>query len=211
LRAAYVADGSQYTDPAPVDPSPVDPVEPSDSTVAITVHDNGSVSSVTVKPGSVSLTYAGAAGMRFAGWFTDAACTVPADLTNVLSDMTVYAKYVSDSYLTVKYAERGWFRVTGISLVSAVDSRSYADTGFVINGETVSATSYSSRYGFYTAGYLFGSGVDRNAPLMSYDYSLPSMSDGDTISVTPYWVTLDGTTVYGTTRTLTYYRFGLVG
>ena len=30
--------------------------------------------------------------------------------------------------------------------------------------------------------------------------------DGDEITVTPYWVTLDGTTVYGTTETYSNYK-----
>lgn len=45
---------------------------------------------------------------------------------------------------------------------------------------------------------------------MSYTYGTSDLRYGDTVEITPYWVTLDGTTVYGTTQTLTYGRFGLM-
>lgn len=86
-------------------------------------------------------------------------------------------------------------------LVTAIDSEDYAETGFIINDETYTVCEYSSRLGLYSARQLFGRGVSARAKLMFIEFP-----DGDEITVTPYWVTLDGTTVYGTTETYSNYK-----
>lgn len=186
---------------------PDTPVEP--ETVTVTVVDNGDVREQTFERGDLTgkLEYTGADGMRFAGWFADEACTEPAQLSDVQADMTVYAKYVSDAYLQMKYVEQRWLSSRELQLMSALDSEDYAQTGFVINGEAVPAASVSSRYGIYTARFLFSS-VSRNAKLAVLKYDVSGLRRGETLEITPYWVTLDGTTVYGTTRTLTCGLFG---
>lgn len=186
---------------------PDTPVEP--ETVTVTVVDNGEIRELAFERGNLTgkLEYTGADGMRFAGWFADEACTEPAQLSDVQADMTVYAKYVSDAYLQMKYVEQRWLSSRELQLMSALDSEDYAQTGFVINGEAVPAASVSSRYGIYTARYLF-SGVGRNAKLAVLKYDVSGLRRGASLEITPYWVTLDGTTVYGTTRTLTCGLFG---
>ena len=186
---------------------PDTPVEP--ETVTVTVVDNGEIRALAFERGNLTgkLEYTGADGMRFAGWFADEACTEPAQLSDVQADMTVYAKYVSDAYLQMKYVEQRWLSSRELQLMSALDSEDYAQTGFVINGEAVPAASVSSRYGIYTARYLF-SGVGRNAKLAVLKYDVSGLRRGASLEITPYWVTLDGTTVYGTTRTLTCGMFG---
>lgn len=186
---------------------PDTPVEP--ETVTVTVVDNGDVHEQTFERGDLTgkLEYAGADGMRFAGWFADEACTEPAQLSDVQADMTVYAKYVSDAYLQMKYVEQRWLSSRELQLMSALDSEDYAQTGFVINGVEIPAASVSSRYGIYTARFLFSS-VSRNAKLAVLKYDVSGLRRGASLEITPYWVTLDGTTVYGTTRTLTCGMFG---
>ena len=186
---------------------PDTPVEP--ETVTVTVVDNGEIRELAFERGNLTgkLEYAGADGMRFAGWFADEACTEPAQLSDVQADMTVYAKYVSDAYLQMKYVEQRWLSSRELQLMSALDSEDYAQTGFVINGVEIPAASVSSRYGIYTARFLF-SGVSRNAKLAVLKYDVSGLRRGASLEITPYWVTLDGTTVYGTTRTLTCGMFG---
>lgn len=186
---------------------PDTPVEP--ETVTVTVVDNGEVRALAFERGNLTgkLEYTGADGMRFAGWFADEACTEPAQLSDVQADMTVYAKYVSDAYLQMKYVEQRWLSSRELQLMSALDSEDYAQTGFVINGVEIPAASVSSRYGIYTARYLFSS-VSRNAKLAVLKYDVSGLRRGASLEITPYWVTLDGTTVYGTTRTLTCGLFG---
>ena len=189
-----------------MDDSQVQP--PVDDRITVTVNDGGNSYEVKVQPGeAVSLTPAGQDGRLFAGWYVDGQ---PSNLGGFQTDTTVTAKYVSSAYLTVKYTKIGLFRVNGISLVSAVDSRSYQETGFIINGDKVVVNNLTTRYHlFYTAGSLF-SGVERNAPLMAADYSLRG-ARGNTVTVTPYWVTADGTTVQGATRTLSYNAWSIWG
>ena len=186
---------------------PDTPVEP--ETVTVTVVDNGEIRELAFERGNLTgkLEYTGADGMRFAGWFADEACTEPAQLSDVQADMTVYAKYVSDAYLQMKYVEQRWLSSRELQLMSALDSEDYAQTGFVINGEAVPAASVSSRYGIYTARFLFSS-VSRNAKLAVLKYDVSGLRRGASLEITPYWVTLDGTTVYGTTQTLTCGMFG---
>lgn len=186
---------------------PNTPVEP--ETVTVTVVDNGEIRELAFERGNLTgkLEYTGADGMRFAGWFADEACTEPAQLSDVQADMTVYAKYVSDAYLQMKYVEQRWLSSRELQLMSALDSEDYAQTGFVINGVEIPAASVSSRYGIYTARFLFSS-VSRNAKLAVLKYDVSGLRRGASLEITPYWVTLDGTTVYGTTRTLSCGMFG---
>lgn len=189
LLSAYIADSTQYT---------------------VTFHDNGVETAVTVRPGSVaSCQPAGVSGKLFAGWYADADCTQPADLTAVEQDMDVYAKYVSDSYLTVKYNKIGLFRPTGVNLITAVDSENFAEVGFVINGEKVPVSDYTYRYRLiFTAGSLFGGDVARKAPMVTMGYSF---NGAKSVTVAPYWVTNDGTTVTGAARTLTVSGWSIKG
>lgn len=189
LLSAYIADSTQYT---------------------VTFHDNGVETAVTVRPGSAaSCQPAGVSGKLFAGWYADADCTQPADLTAVEQDMDVYAKYVSDSYLTVKYNKIGLFRPTGVNLITAVDSENFAEVGFVINGEKVPVSDYTYRYRLiFTAGSLFGGDVARKAPMVTMGYSF---NGAKSVTVAPYWVTNDGTTVTGAARTLTVSGWSIKG
>ena len=172
----------------------------------VTVVDGDSTYEVAAVDGMIALFPAGVDGKLFAGWYADSAFKTQADLTNVNDGDTVYAKYVSDKYMQVKYNATFTLLSKIVSLTSAVDSKNFAETGFVIstkNGEkTVIVNKYATKFALQNAKQLFG--VQSNAPLMNVDYKLAGLSKNDTITITPYWVTADGTTVYGTARTLTY-------
>ena len=74
----------------------------------------------------------------------------------------------------------------------------------------VAAETVGRTYGGSSARYLFDS-VNRDARLAVGSADLQGAAYGDEITVTPYWITADGTTVYGTSRTLVYSRYGLKG
>lgn len=174
-----------------------------DESLTVTVVDGSNTTQVKVAPnGSVrdQVAYQAPAGKIFAGWFTDRGCTVPADLDCITQDTTIYAKYVSDSYLDLHYVRNGLFRLRGVTLISAVDNpANYQESGIIVDGVKV-PVAYANRYRlFYTASGLFGAA--RNARLMITQQSL---SGSGTLEVTPYWVTLDGTQVLGQTHTLHY-------
>lgn len=189
--------------------APINPVDEPVQGNIVTVHDGETLYTVAAENNAVQLDYVGVEGKLFAGWFADEACTVPADLSNITESIDVYAKYVSDSYLGLRYYRNGFFRLRSLTLVSAIDGRNYAETGFIVNGERISVSDYSTRYGFRTARSLFGREVANNALLMTCDYDFDGVTYGARLNVTPYWVTLDGTTVRGETRTLTYNWYGI--
>lgn len=189
--------------------APINPVDEPVQGNTVTVHDGETLYTVAAENNAVQLDYIGVEGKLFAGWFADEACTVPADLSNITESIDVYAKYVSDSYLGLRYYRNGFFRLRSLTLVSAIDGRNYAETGFIVNGERISVSDYSTRYGLRSARSLFGRGVAKDALVMSCDYAFDGVTYGARLNVTPYWVTLDGTTVRGETRTLTYNWYGI--
>lgn len=179
-----------------------------DDRLTVTVVDGNNTIEVKVAPnGSVrdQVAYQAPAGKVFAGWFADQAYTTPADLDQVTEDTTIYAKYVSDSYLDLHYVRNGLFRLRGVTLISAVDNpANYQESGIIVDGEKL-PVAYAARYRlFYTASGLFGAA--RNARLIIAQQSL---SGSGTLEVTPYWVTKDGTTVLGQSHTLHYSARGI--
>lgn len=190
--ASYCADGT-----------PISADVPTVEDVTVTVVDGAKTYELTVSAGTGArdqISYQAPAGKVFAGWFTDEACTTPANLDSITQDTTIYAKYVSDSYLDLHYVRNGLFRLRGVTLISAVDNpANYQESGIIVDGVKV-PVAYANRYRlFYTASGLFGAA--RNARLMITQQSL---SGSGTLEVTPYWVTLDGTKVHGVTHTLHY-------
>lgn len=177
--------------------------EPAVENVTVTVVDAAKTYELTVSAGTGvrdQVAYQAPAGKVFAGWFADQAYTTPADLDQVTQDTTIYAKYVSDSYLDLAYSRTGLFRLRGVTLISAVDNpANYQASGIMVNGQKLDV-SYASRYRiFKTPANLFGAA--RDAKLMLADKSL---SGTGTLEATPYWITLDGTEVHGVTHTLHY-------
>lgn len=189
--------------------APINPVDEPVQGNIVTVHDGETLYTVAAENNAVQLDYIGVEGKLFAGWFADEACTVPADLSNITESIDVYAKYVSDSYLGLRYYRNGFFRLRSLTLVSAIDGNNYAETGFIVNGEKISVSDYSTRYGLRSARSLFGREVAKDALVMSCDYAFDGVTYGARLNITPYWVTMDGTTVRGETRTLTYNWYGI--
>lgn len=193
--------------------APAAPPEPEPETVTLTLHEGTSTRSITVLTGDQRGKVAPAelGGKVFAGWYTDDAYRTPADLSNVQEDRTLYGKYVSYNYLRVEYQRNSFLQGNSITLLSAVDGRGFAETGFVINGKRVAVPQLTERFRVFTAQMVFGRSVSRDALLMTMPYSLQGLQRGAAIEITPYWVTPDGTTVYGEARTLIYEYFTLRG
>ena len=193
--------------------APVAPPEPEPETVTLTLHEGTSTRSITVLTGDQRDKVAPAelGGKVFAGWYTDDAYRTPADLSNVQENRTLYGKYVSYNYLRVEYQRNSFLQGNSITLLSAVDGRGFAETGFVINGKRVAVPQLTERFRVFTAQMVFGRSVSRDALLMTMPYSLQGLQRGAAIEIRPYWVTPDGTTVYGEARTLIYEYFTLRG
>lgn len=98
-----------------------------------------------------------------------------------------------------------------VKFISAIDVNECIEYGFVINGEVVKCEEAAQTVDGYDANYLFGGSVS-GAMLMSCNMLLDGLVDGMPLNVTPYYVALDGTTVYGETRPLVYRQWvGLEG
>ncbi|MEI3103915.1 MAG: hypothetical protein V8S97_07020 [Oscillospiraceae bacterium] len=138
LMDSYCADGT-----------PIAADTPAVENVTVTVVDAAKTYELTVSAGTGvrdQVAYQAPAGKVFAGWFADQAYTTPADLDQVTQDTTIYAKYVSDSYLDLDYSRTGLFRLRGVTLISAVDNpANYQASGFIVDGKKVDV-SYASRY-----------------------------------------------------------------
>lgn len=193
--------------------APDAPPEPEPETVTLTLHEGTDTRTLTVLTGDQRGKVAPAelGGKVFAGWYTDDAYRTPADLSNVQENRTLYGKYVSYNYLRVEYQRNSFLQGNSITLLSAVDGRGYAETGFVINGKRVAVPQLTECFRVFTAQMVFGRSVSRDALLMTMPYSLQGLQRGAAIEITPYWVTPDGTTVYGEARTLIYEYFTLRG
>lgn len=193
--------------------APIAPPEPEPKTVTLTLHEGTDTRTLTVLTGDQRGKVAPAelGGKVFAGWYTDDAYRTPADLSNVQENRTLYGKYVSYNYLRVEYQRNSFLQGNSITLLSAVDGRGFAETGFVINGKRVAVPQLTERFRVFTAQMVFGRSVSRDALLMTMPYSLQGLQRGASIEITPYWVTPDGTTVYGEARTLIYEYFTLRG
>lgn len=185
------------------DSTPIAQETPTVENVTVTVRDSNNTTQVEIPCGTSArdqISYQAPVGKVFAGWFTDEAYTTPANLDSITQDTTIYAKYVSDSYLDLHYVRNGLFRLRGVTLISAVDNpANYQESGIIVDGEKL-PVAYANRYMLLnTPASLFGAA--RNAKLM---IARQSLSGSGTLEVTPYWVTKDGTTVFGENHTLHY-------
>ena len=152
-------------------------------------------------------------GKVFAGWYTDTTYTTPYKKTTG----TAYAKFVDAKVLAVKKQLSSTVSAesdtTNIRFITSIDSTQYAYVGFDVKVacEPEKTFDLQERHA-YTS--ILVDGQERpetpNGLFKSDDavyFILHSITDipkevfGDTFTVKPYWYTLDGTKVYGTTDT----------
>ena len=139
------------------------------------------------------------AGSLFIGWYLDEACTVPADFGRIDGDTELYASFAPAAGLleleAIPVTVGG--RVARLLLLSACDAFA-VECGFIVeNGlelTAVPATRYRSVDGT-TAWDSFG--ADDGTSLL-FTCTLPVLpTDAGTLRIIPYWVTPDGSRVYG--------------
>lgn len=157
-------------------------------------------------------------GYVFGGWYTDARYTVP-----LASDKTTdgaYAKWVDEEVLTVKAqitaGTTAASESTNLRLLTTVDSLNYQSVGFTVErGDTNAAkevltnTVYEEVIGINDNGTYITYKPDtsfsaESAYFMVCTFMNPGIPDDDfgvQLTVTPKWVTNDGTTVTGTAKT----------
>lgn len=142
-------------------------------------------------------------GYVFAGWFTDKDCTKALEGTG-----SAYAKYVDKAVLTVK-AQVNQDNNADIRFVTTVDSLDYKLVGFEIEfGGKIADLEKTKTTTVYESLNRFVDG--NNAPVSPTVFSpasnffaaftvrnVPSDKTSEKFTVRAYWITLDGTAVYG--------------
>lgn len=153
---------------------------------------------------------------------------IPNNDTSIADDTIVYAKFVPAYVMSVKC--QNWSTTTAnsvstnIRLISSLDSNMYSQFGFRVNKWTANEDgSFTSAWGGYkekAVSKIFKGGIDIYSDSDSYttcetsdvfgekstyaaSITLQGVKKEDfatTYSIQPYWVTFDGTKVYGLAR-----------
>lgn len=146
----------------------------------------------------------------FAGWYEDEACTTVCDATSGKA----YAKFVSPQVLSagcqITNDVNKDSTTSDLRMVSTVDGLKYQAVGFDIKMGKWSYTSNSTTVYDKIVTTTTGLDYTANDPTIFdaastkfFTFKLLNIENkwfGEGISITPYWVTLDGTKVSGITR-----------
>ena len=164
-------------------------------------------------------------GYLFAGWYADEACTKP--FAEKTAEQNVYAKFVPKSVFTVKAQITAGLQETDemgdIRFLTTVESKNYAKVGFDITIEgfekqTIPFTTvYKQLYMVSVNPETEEKTLDTidaqeefsslSKYFVAYAYwNVPNTAFGSEFTVTPWWVTEDGTLVYGETVTKSVYE-----
>ena len=157
-------------------------------------------------------------GYIFAGWYTDNTCTKAIAPESTVA--TAYAKFVDADILSVKVQVRldennalpDESKGTDMRFATTVDTADYQKVGFHVVCEEYGIDKFVETTKVYKKLYKVGqtSGEldtvlpTEFSPVSEYflTYTLLGVNEYDIeIEMTPYWVTADGTTVYGETAT----------
>lgn len=155
----------------------------------------------------------GKEGYIFAGWYTDETCATYYDNETIENVTSAYAKYVPADTLEVKFQVTAGTDAasesSNLRIVSTVDTTHYNKVGFEILSVSTGVTKTTESTNVYKR-------IKSNTEGLEYGYS-PIIFDTDseyfmtvtinnikdfnkTYSARAYWVTPDGTTVFGTAR-----------
>ena len=167
------------------------------------VYDTGTEEQ-TVQEGNHTgeINYTPRGGYLFAGWYKDQAFTEPADFSNVQSDLTVYARFVSKKDITLTLTRKS--QKSGTTTFNAAAAMK-GKAGYDLADVTVTADGAEA---VLSAGTVKKTGSGKNvAYTTQYKGTVAvkglSMIDSFTASVS--WTTLDGTAVTGPAWKCTYF------
>lgn len=154
-------------------------------------------------------------GKLFAGWYTDESLKTPYKETSGKA----YAKFVDADLLTVKLQTAGGRArtsdATNVRLLTAVDDLNYDQISFTVatgegdnrrtvKGSTTTGYAYVLADGKKTLpAAVFGADTGAQWFCTMLLKNIPASKHDEPITVTPAWLTLDGTTVTGAARTFT--------
>lgn len=161
-------------------------------------------------------------GYVFAGWYYDEACTQPVAVgtTTVADDKQIFANFLPESVLSVQVQSR-YSKIDDetidtskidLRLVTMVDDLKYKEVGFLVTNRNGTVKRYSEHYAFKSlmaAGYPYEPKDFNDCCTRFITISIVNISISGAgftadreIPVQAYWITQDGTTVYGPARTI---------
>lgn len=163
-------------------------------------------------------------GYLFAGWYTDADATTVDPVVNPVLQQTYYAKFVPKEVLGIvaqvskNVLEEETSDKTGnsIRIVTSLDSEQYQHIGFRIQKGNGTPYDANTTKKVYEALYAIGATEATEENLLTYTpqnsfhavstyfktwtiNKIPETAFNTDITITPYWITLDGTRVNGAT------------
>ena len=156
---------------------------------------------------------------KFAGWYADENGVNPLDKTGADNAKSAYAKFVPKEILSVRVQITAGTtyksETTNMRFTTSVDTLNYEYVGFecVLNGVKKTAqtdTVYRELFAAFLEEDDAEKKIDTLKPAAFSTMSkyfmacvmknIPNADFGDMIEVKPYWVTVDGTKVYGETN-----------
>lgn len=177
------------------------PIVPETTTLEEGVYD------VSVYKSGETYTYPQKEGQIFAGWFTDDTYTTP----YLENTGTAYAKFIDENVLKTKCQWNS--SNTAVRFISSLDSLDYAGAGIIFNG-TYGGGTITNKTRQIRKLYRYIRADDElvSPSIFSKDsryfltYTVRDMDAGlgSTWHITPYLITLDGTTVTGVTGNFSY-------
>ena len=176
------------TPDAPETPDvPETPDEPENADVTVKVNVNGQVTEVKGEKGdyTAKIETPKQDNKIFAGWYTDEECTIPADLTNVKENVTLYAKFINASDVKVSTIKTSLLKNNFRTIVSAKGEFESASFVCKVDGKEITVNGAKKADGFV-------GDWSANTKLISK------------VVITPTFMTEDGTMVYGNAKTFTY-------
>ena len=217
VKSFFAINPPKELEEEPVVEEPIEEEPVSEDGLVITAVVDGTEYKTEVEAGNCegALEIPEVAGMRFVGWFADEAFTTPADFSDVQESMTVYGKYLAEDYFKVEsFLTMKKGLIEKMTIASAIDNlKSYAEIGFevTVDGETVvyPVGKVVSAVNNKKANKIFGSSLPSATKLFSLDIQVKTIADGSTVTMAPYYVTLDGTRVLGLAKTVVFYAAGL--
>lgn len=154
-------------------------------------------------------------GYVFAGWYAEESCDKETALTDTTVSGPAYAKFVDAKLSEVRAQIKTVASDSAaIRFLTSIDGLSYGKIGFKITakGTTVEVGS-NSVYKQLVVTKFDGETFEKNPDQVFGQQAqyfkayvikgIPQADYDEAIEVTPYWITLDGTTVYGTTAVKT--------
>lgn len=167
------------------------------------VYDTGTEEQ-TVQEGNHTgeINYTPRGGYLFAGWYKDQAFTEPADFSNVQSDLTVYARFVSKKDITLTLTRKS--QKSGTTTFNAAAAMK-GKAGYDLADVTVTADGAEA---VLSAGTVKKTGSGKNAAYTTQykgTVAVKGLSMIDSFTASVSWTTPDGTAVTGPAWKCTYF------